>query len=554
MGFVLAPKEQPIPGPMVKRFRLFAWLVFIVLLAGALRFPGLAERPMHCDEAINADKSGTLLEQGSYQYDPHGFHGPTLNYLTLIPAWIQGAARYVDMNEVTLRSVPAVFGVLLAAAAWLLGPVVGFKSAAAAGILAALSPAMVYYSRYYIHESLFIFFSFGLLIGLCRYWENPSARWAIAAGISAGLMVATKETAIIAFASIAFACVFTRAYDRWHGQTSAGLKPESRPLFKILGIASGLTVSVLLLSSFFSHPRGVVDALLAYRNYFAMAGSDPLHIHPWHYYLGQISFFRDGAGPIWTEGLILLLAMVGFGAGMCRNTIEGANGRIVRFLGFYTLIMTGIYSAVPYKTPWCAMGFLHGMILLAGIGGIQVLQWIQRARIRLPVMVILAAALVHLGWEAWAAAFPYRSDPRNPYVYAHTGEDVFLIAGRIESLARAHANRLTMPVQIFTKVNLWPLPWYLRGLSGVRWSLAVPESVPSAPLILITPDMEPALARKLYELPPPGARELYMNIFDRPVWLRPGVEVRGYAAKTLWDEFRRQEAAAASQTGPELRK
>jgi hypothetical protein len=49
--------------------------------------------------------------------------------------------------------------------------------------------------------------------------------------------------------------------------------------------------------------------------------------------------------------------------------------------------------------------------------------------------------------------------------------------------------------------------------------------------------MEPALARKLYELPPPGQRELYMNIFDRRVELRPGVELRGYAAKTLCDDY-----------------
>ena len=45
--------------------------------------------------------------------------------------------------------------------------------------------------------------------------------------------------------------------------------------------------------------------------------------------------------------------------------------------------------------------------------------------------------------------------------------------------------------------------------------------------------------RKLYDLPPPGERELYVSVFDRPVALRPGVELRGYATRTLWDEFRR---------------
>ncbi len=68
----------------------------------------------------------------------------------------------------------------------------------------------------------------------------------------------------------------------------------------------------------------------------------------------------------------------------------------------------------------------------------------------------------------------------------------------------------------------------------------MPESAPNAPVILVTPDMEPALVRKLYDLPPPGERELYVSIFERPVELRPGVEVRGYAASRLWEEYLRR--------------
>jgi hypothetical protein len=61
----------------------------------------------------------------------------------------------------------------------------------------------------------------------------------------------------------------------------------------------------------------------------------------------------------------------------------------------------------------------------------------------------------------------------------------------------------------------------------------VSQTAPSAPVILVTPDMEEALVRRLYDLPPPGERELYMNVFERPVELRPGVELRGYAARSL---------------------
>ncbi|HEY6553685.1 MAG TPA: TIGR03663 family protein, partial [Vicinamibacteria bacterium] len=87
-----------------------------LLLAAALRLPDLAARPMHADEAIHADKFGTLLEGEGYAYDPSEYHGPTLYYMTLLPAWLRGESRYVEIDEVTLRLVPAILGVALVAA------------------------------------------------------------------------------------------------------------------------------------------------------------------------------------------------------------------------------------------------------------------------------------------------------------------------------------------------------------------------------------------------------------------------------------------------------
>ncbi len=44
-----------------------------------------------------------------------------------------------------------------------------------------------------------------------------------------------------------------------------------------------------------------------------------------------------------------------------------------RFLAFYTLVLTGLYAIIPYKTPWCMLSFLDGMILLAGVGAWAIL-------------------------------------------------------------------------------------------------------------------------------------------------------------------------------------
>jgi hypothetical protein len=189
------------------------------------------------------------------------------------------------------------------------------------------------------------------------------------------------------------------------------------------------------------------------------------------------------------------------------------------------------------------------MILLAGAGARCVALFFRGAAARALVGGFLALALAHLGWQAFAGSFRFASDPRNPYVYAHTGPDVFAIVARLENLARAHPDGSAMPLQVIARENLWPLPFYLRGFSNVAWWNGVSDEARSAPVILATPEMEPALVRKLYDLPPQGERELYVNIFERRMELRPRVELRGYAASRLFEDYRQlePEAKAAGQ-------
>ena len=69
----------------------------------------------------------------------------------------------------------------------------------------------------------------------------------------------------------------------------------------------------------------------------------------------------------------------------------------------------------------------------------------------------------------------------------------------------------------------------------VEWYSEIPEDV--GPFILISPDLETDLNRRLYHDTPVERRRLYMYLFDDPyyVWFRPNVELRGYVLKDLWD-------------------
>jgi len=186
----------------------------LMLLAAALRLPQLPARPMHSDEAINADKLGVLLDRGEYRYSPADYHGPTLIYATWALARAEGIMHYVDLSETTLRLIPALAGILLVGMHIFVVRYIGLIGAAASALLTAVAPAMVYYSRDYIHEMLLVVFTFGCLIASLRYCEQRRAAWAVAAGACAGLMFATKETAIIPLACMAIAAAIAAAI-RW---------------------------------------------------------------------------------------------------------------------------------------------------------------------------------------------------------------------------------------------------------------------------------------------------------------------------------------------------
>ena len=74
-----------------------------------------------------------------------------------------------------------------------------------AALFTAVSPAVVFYSRYYIHEILLVFFTFLALAAGWRYWRSRKIGWALLAGAGVGLMHATKETFLITLVAAALA-------------------------------------------------------------------------------------------------------------------------------------------------------------------------------------------------------------------------------------------------------------------------------------------------------------------------------------------------------------
>ena len=136
----------------MNRWTAFA-LLFVLTVALALRLPELDKRPLHNDEAVNAIKLAELWDHGRYKYDHDEYHGPTLHYATVPLLWLSGARSSEDFSDVRLRLAPLVCGVGLLV--WLLLFWDGLGRAAVlwTALFIAISPAMVFYSRYSIHDS-----------------------------------------------------------------------------------------------------------------------------------------------------------------------------------------------------------------------------------------------------------------------------------------------------------------------------------------------------------------------------------------------------------------
>jgi len=521
-------------------------ILLLAVVAGALAFrlPRLGLRPMHGDEANQAVKAGDLHETGIYRYDPAEHHGPSLYYLTLPSIWLSPARRFAETVESTYRVVPALFGAALVLLLLLAADGLGRPAAVAAGVLTAVSPAMVFYSRYYIQETLLVFFTFAALVSAWRYARTRSVGWAVAAGASFGLLHATKETWVLAAMAMGAGLGLTALWGRWCGDATAAAKTEpepeanSKPRLAHGAAAAGaaVLVAVVLYSAFGANLRGPLDSLLAFVTYGKRAGGEGLHDHPWHYYLSILIADHPARGFLWSEGLIVGLSVVGAVEGLRRGGVPDGAAPLVRFLAFYTLVLTALYAVIPYKTPWCLIGFLHGMILLAGVGAAALVRWMSWRPARWAAGAVLLVLAAQLGWQSYQLSFRFCADPRNPYVYAHTSTDAVNLADTVGRIAQVLPRPEEMTVHVITPENYWPLPWYLRRFDRVGWSHEVlqdPGVDLGADVIVTSPEIQEKLDARL------------RGTYARPglYGLRPGVLLALYVRDALWQSFLARQGA-----------
>jgi len=452
------------------------WLIAsasILCLGAILRLYDLALVPLHHDEGVNGNFLIPLVHNGAYQYNPENYHGPTLYYFAAIIPWIfhlLGGRNFSDTYGLTtfnIRFVTAAFGVGTIALVLLLRKRLGAIGALSAAGLIAVSPGAVYFSRYFIHESLFVFFTLGIVVAALKYYDTARPVYLILAANSAALMVATKETWIINGPVLLIALITTGIYfrlrekfsgisGRMDGDSNSLTErtppaldrfggPVSLVTVALIALAVFIMLDVLFYSSFFTnYPKGVHDALLTLSLWRHRTTE---HWHPWWQYL---EWLRQEEAPV------LLLGAAGAFVAVCRS-----DNRFAVFLAQFAFGLLAAYSLVGYKTPWITLNFIVPLAITSGYALDVFYQKLDE--FEQPRLFIAAAALVAAvsGYQMFELNFIHYDDDKYVYVYAHTRRETLAMLDEIDRISKHSGTGYETGISIVSP-DYWPLPWYFR--------------------------------------------------------------------------------------------
>lgn len=478
-------------------------MVVILAIAAFLRFYDLDLVPLHHDEGVNGNFLNRLVREGRYDYNPENYHGPTLYYFAaLFPRVLRlfsvQAQNSYGLTTTAIRFIPALFGL---ATVWLIFSLrrnLGTIGTLSAAFLLAISPGAVYLSRYFIHETHFVFFTLAIVVALLKYYEQAYPPYLIAAAASAALLFATKETAIISVAVLALAYLVTRIYWRVgmpRNGAAARTKKQKRQntdlsfsaraggptrifAWMLLAVAVFIAINVIFYSSFFSNWKGVGDAFKTFE-YWTKTGKKD-HIHPFLTYVWWL---------LLQEAPLLVLGAIG----AMVSLIKPVN-RFALFCGAWAFGLIAAYSLIAYKTPWLSLNLLVPLALSSGVAlewlyrELRDWQWQKHTRVYLASAIVIITISILPGtvravtqkqvpWKTFIPGYQtvdlnfynYDNDDRYyVYVYAHTRRETLKLVAEIDRIAQRTHHGAQTGITIVAG-DYWPLPWYLRDYNRVGY-------------------------------------------------------------------------------------
>jgi uncharacterized protein (TIGR03663 family) len=454
----------------IKHFFTFE-RIFLLILVVALfvRFWHLDLKLLHHDEAIHAWFSYELLTHGTWAYDP-SYHGPFLYYVTA------GMFALFGDSDLVARLLPALFGTLLIPLVYCIYRIgyIDKKQTLLAALLLALSPEMVYFSRFLRHDIFMLFFTFLLLVAILYYFEYGQTRYTVIAAIATGGALCCKEempVILLIFASFFIYSIWRRKFTLppdWKYDLILGTFIVL-VIMSVLYSAFGVHVDTLIGQNFALNTTGwykAVEHWIAMHNQQRLGG--PLYFYIPFYLLYEVPIFIlaiIGTLQIISKGLdpsffirrlknrikyrvsgVPTAELASISLHQIKNQERGysKSDLFFTFCVYWMILVMVFYAFVGEKVPWLIIPQLLPMCFVA----VYKLNWQK--------MVFAIIGCVFLAVMTWHVAF-IPVDINEPIVQVQNSEDLRDVMQLIDASDRV----------VVASKNYWPLPWYYRG---DRWN------------------------------------------------------------------------------------
>lgn len=511
--------------------RELAIWIGLVAVALFLRLYDLGARPFHHDESQDAYFSYTFSKDfGSFEYNPL-LHGPLRFYLTALVYKLFGDSDF------TARLAPALMGTLLVALPYLLRRQLGRVAAVAAGVILAVSPSILYFSRFAREDIYLAAISTAFLVTAFRFIGNPRTLTLCLLGALVSIAFSIKESGLVLaglaglFFLFAIAVQSARADDWRNGEIMRAVRAVGR-MGWVYAVSTMLVVYAALFTRFFTDTQCTTTA-------FKGSPAHPANclegvVYGLQYWQAQQDVAR-GADKAWLYATIivgdewpaLLLALVGIGVAFLRPTT-------LRLFLVWMFVGTFAFHAWgAERFAWLVVHPLVPMILLAGVG-LQAL-WELRARVaRTAAMVAVAIGAVYLVGASYSANAKQGADPRNLLVSTQSSTQVKQVADQVHALNRraTAAGKPELGITIDSSQGAtFPYAWYFRDDRVGYIDMTQANYTPTTQVLVMTDE---ARAAQLPNLSAYAGRR-----FDFRVWW-----VKDYAKKfsadAWWNWFSRR--------------
>ena len=202
-------------------------ILLITLVAFILRIIDLDVRAIHHDESLHALYSWVFMKEMTYIHDPMT-HGPFQFHIIAL------FYRFFGDSDFVTRLPSAVFGTSLVITPLFFRRWLGNSGMILASLFFALSPSLVYYSRFARNDVFIALWTVLIICSILRYREKRNFVWLLALSAVLALSFTTKETTFLTAAIILLYLNFLLAYRLIFVHSEYSLRPPLKLIYLLI--------------------------------------------------------------------------------------------------------------------------------------------------------------------------------------------------------------------------------------------------------------------------------------------------------------------------------